>query len=267
MLFVDVATGKKLTFDQIRRTGERFGSGLQEKWRWCKGDVLATVSPNTIDLVPATFGALRVGGVICPLNFLYTVDELVSQLKSSKAKGLITNVACLHVVLKAASKVGLPLERILLVGDAGLKNTIPHFTSLRGSSTTYDKVSINPKEDLAYLVYSSGTTGLPKGVMLTHANIVANSIQMVAADGPDITNWKKDRSLGFLPMYHIYGMSTHTRHLSTFIANWTRCRRPHDLAASPWRTSCKVSISRSSVGSWSSRKSRSPTLSRLSHSH
>lgn len=219
VLFVDVATGKKLTFDQIRTTSEQFGEGLQEKWQWRKGDVLATVSPNTIDLVPATFGALRVGGVICPLNFLYTVDELVSQLKSSKAKGLITNVACLQVVLKAASKVGLPLERILLVGDPDPKNTISHFTGLRGSSRNAEKVSINPEEDLAYLVYSSGTTGLPKGVMLTHANIVANSIQMVAAEGPDITDWKKDRSLGFLPMYHIYGMSTRVHHLFTFIAD------------------------------------------------
>jgi acyl-CoA synthetase (AMP-forming)/AMP-acid ligase II len=209
VLFVDVATGKKLTFDQIRASGEQFGKGLQEQWRWRKGDVLATVSPNTIDLVPATFGALRVGGVICPLSFLYTVDELVSQLKSSKAKGLITNVACLQVVREAASKVGLPLERILVVGDADPRNAIPHFTSLRCSTKTVEKVAINPKEDLAYLVYSSGTTGLPKGVMLTHSNIIANSTQLAAAEGPDITHWRKDRSLGFLPMYHIYGTSGH----------------------------------------------------------
>lgn len=209
VLFVDVATSKKLTFNQIRTAGEQFGKGLQEKWHWCKGDVLATVSPNTIDLVPATFGALRVGGVICPLNWLYTVDELVSQLRSSKAKGLITNVACLPVVGEAASKVGLPLERILVVGDADPRNAIPHFTSLRCSTKTVEKVAINPKEDLAYLVYSSGTTGLPKGVMLTHSNIIANSIQIAAAEGPDITHWRKDRSLGFLPMYHIYGTSGH----------------------------------------------------------
>jgi 4-coumarate--CoA ligase len=206
VLFVDVATGKRLTFNDIRTSGERFGNGLQQQWRWCKGDVLATISPNTIDLVPATFGALRVGGVICPLNFMYTVDELVSQLKSSKAKGIITSTACLKAVREAASIVGLPLERILLVGDEDPNVTIPHFSRLRGTSAKADRISINPKEDLAYLVYSSGTTGLPKGVMLTHANIVANSLQMVAAEGPDITHWKTDRSLGFLPMYHIYGL-------------------------------------------------------------
>lgn len=235
MLFVDVASGKKLTFNQIRTYGEQFGKGLQEQWGWRKGDVLATVSPNNIELVPATFGALRVGGVICPLNFLYTVDELVSQLESSKAKGLITSVACLQNVREASSKVGLPLNRILLVGDVDPKNNVSYFSSLQGSSKTTEKVSINPKEDLAYLVYSSGTTGLPKGVMLTHANIVANSIQMVAAEGADITHWKKDRSLGFLPMYHIYGMDVHSHHVSSSFANPTRRRRLDALATPPRR--------------------------------
>lgn len=233
VLFVDVATGKKLTFEQIRASGEKFGKGLQEQWDWRKGDVLATVSPNNIELVPATFGALHVGGVICPLNFMYTVDELVSQLKSSKTKGLITNLACLKVVREAASKVGLPLNRILLVGDADPRNTVSHFSSLRSTSGRTARIKINPKKDLAYLVYSSGTTGLPKGVMLTHANIVANTIQMVAAEGPDITHWKGDRSLGFLPMYHIYGMNIRHHRVSKFITNSTRRRGPHAFATQP----------------------------------
>jgi 4-coumarate--CoA ligase len=207
VLFVDVASGKRLTFNQLRTTGEQFGKGLQDQWQWRKGDVLATVSPNSTDLVPATFGALLVGGVICPLNPLYTVEELVTQLKSSKAKGLITNIACLKASREAASTVGLPLDRILLLGDEDPDHTVPHFSSLRSTSENIKRTSINPKEDLAYLVYSSGTTGLPKGVMLTHENVVANSLQMTAAEGPDVTHWQRDRSLGFLPMYHIYGIT------------------------------------------------------------
>lgn len=202
---MDAAAGERLTFNQLRTNSKQFGGGLQEQWHWQRGDVLATMAPNTIDLVPITFGALLVGGVICPLNFLYTVDELVSQLRSSRAKGLITSVACLQVAREAASKVGLPVDRILLVGSADPKDTIAHFSSLRSTAGTIGKVRINSKEDLAYLVYSSGTTGFPKGVMLTHENVVANTIQVAAAEGPDSTNWKTDRSLGFLPMYHIYG--------------------------------------------------------------
>jgi 4-coumarate--CoA ligase len=207
VLFVDVASGKRLTFNQLRSTGEQFGKGLQDQWQWRKGDVLATVSPNTIDLVPATFGALLVGGVICPLNPLYTVEELLTQLRSSKAKGLITNIACFQAACEAASIVGLPLDRILLVGEEDPNHTVSHFSSLQGTSGNAARIDINPKEDLAYLVYSSGTTGLPKGVMLTHENVVANSLQMTAAEGPDVTHWQRDRSLGFLPMYHIYGMT------------------------------------------------------------
>lgn len=190
------------------------------------------MTPNNIDLVPATFGALLVGGVICPINFMYTVDELVSHLKSSQAKGLITSAACLQLAREAASTVGLPLDRILLVGDADPNHTIPHFSSLRSTSASTEKANINPKEDLAYLVYSSGTTGLPKGVMLTHENIVANSIQMTDAEGPDITHWRKDRSLGFLPMYHIYGMSVDVS--VVFTADETR-RRRHDALTTPSR--------------------------------
>jgi 4-coumarate--CoA ligase len=206
VLYVDVASGKRLTFNQLRTTSEQFGKGLQGHWQWRKGDVLAIVTPNTIDLVSATFGALLAGGVICPLNFLYTVDELAAQLSSSKAKGIVTNTACLQATREAASRVGLPLDRILLVGEDDPDHTAPHFSSLRSTSENIERININAKEDLAYLVYSSGTTGLPKGVMLTHKNIVASSVQMTAADGPDATHWTTDRSLGFLPMYHIYGM-------------------------------------------------------------
>ncbi|KAI4916120.1 hypothetical protein J4E90_004566 [Alternaria incomplexa] len=204
VLFVDVASGRKLTYALLRSSAEQFGRGLQEQWQWRKGDVLAIMTPNDIDVAPATFGVLLAGGVVCPLNPMYTVDELVSQLTSSKAKGLLTNVACLEVACKAASKVDLPLDRILLVGDGKTSGSVRHFSSLKSASVSMNRVKIDPKDDLAYLVYSSGTTGEPKGVMLTHENVVANSIQATTANGYN-TNWKTDTGIGFLPMYHIYG--------------------------------------------------------------
>ncbi|KAH7089569.1 putative phenylacetyl-CoA ligase [Paraphoma chrysanthemicola] len=206
VLFVEVATGRKLTFEQLYKQSQQFAGGLQQQFNWQKGDVLATMTPNDIDLIPTTFGTLLVGGVVCPLNFLYTVDELATQLTSSKAKALVTNVVCLDVARKAAAKVGLPANRILLVGDGNHSKEFQLVSSLRGPRPSTDKVVINPKEDLAYLVYSSGTTGLPKGVMLTHENIVANAVQIAVLD-QGATHWKADRILGFLPLYHIYGVA------------------------------------------------------------
>ncbi|KAF2177144.1 phenylacetyl-CoA ligase [Zopfia rhizophila CBS 207.26] len=206
VLYVDIAAQKRLTFRDIRTAAEQFGRGLLQHWRWHGGDVLALMTPNSADVAAVIFGTLFAGGVVCPLNNLYTVGELVSQLESSKAKALATNVACLEVACKAASIVGLPLDRILLVGDVDSKSKFQHFSSLQNTSASTKKVVINPKEDLAFLVYSSGTTGLPKGVMLTHENMVANILQNHAAEA-GLLDWKKDRSLGVLPMYHIYGIA------------------------------------------------------------
>ncbi|KAK5163863.1 uncharacterized protein LTR77_010257 [Saxophila tyrrhenica] len=206
VLYIDVAAAQTLTYRQLRSSAEQWGSGLQEQWGWQKGDTLATMTPNTFECVPVTFGTLLVGGVVSPCNFQYTVDELVSHLKSSGAKGLITNVACVDVALEAASQIGFPLDRILLVGGTDPKNTTAYYSSLQGSITASPKkVTIGPKEDLAFLVYSSGTTGLPKGVMLTHFNVVANLVQYTQVRLP--RHWKTDRSVGFLPMYHIYGIA------------------------------------------------------------
>jgi 4-coumarate--CoA ligase len=165
---------------------------------------MATFTPNSADVGPVTFGTGWAGGVICPFNNLYTVGELASQLESSGAKALVTHMACLPIALKAARKAGLSENRIILVGEKDPSGKIQHFSALKSTERGVQKAVIDPKEDLAFLVYSSGTTGLPKGVMLTHENMVANILQNDTMDGQK-TNWRDDRNIGFLPMYHIYG--------------------------------------------------------------
>lgn len=205
VLFVDVATRKKHTFRDIRTTSVEIGRGLQKQWRWQKRDVMVLFSPNTADIGALVSGILWAGGVVCPVNNLYTVGELVSVLKSSGAKALTTHLSCFEVAREAALIVGLPLNRIILIGEPDTKKKTKHFSSLRDLSIGGQKVSINPKEDLAFLVYSSGTTGLPKGVMLSHENIVGNILQCYASENHQMT-WNNDSVISFLPMFHIYGI-------------------------------------------------------------
>ncbi|KIV78442.1 hypothetical protein PV11_10162 [Exophiala sideris] len=206
VVLVDVSAQKQHTFQDVRRTAERFGRGLRHHWNWQKGDVMAISSPNSVDIASVTFGSQWAGGVVCPFNNQFTTSELASQLRSSRSKGMATHVACLEVAKEAALLAGMSTDRIILVGDHDPKGLVKHYSSLLNDSTAVTKTAVNPKEDVAFLVYSSGTTGLPKGVMLTHRNIVANILQVTAMDLGEV-DWRTDRYVGFLPMYHIYGLA------------------------------------------------------------
>ncbi|PGH27871.1 hypothetical protein AJ80_00421 [Polytolypa hystricis UAMH7299] len=214
ILLQDAETKRSYTYAQVKSTALDFGKGLKAIWDWQKGDVLAIYSPNDIDIPPVIWGTHWSGGIVSPANPTYTVDELAFQLKKTKAKALATQLALLPVAAEAAKKAGIPASRIILLGD----NRHPeakykHFLSILNISraTRYFKTRINPSKDLAFLVFSSGTTGLPKGVMLTHRNIVAN-VSMFKATESTLTwngyaDGKGDRILAFLPFFHIYGLT------------------------------------------------------------
>lgn len=135
------------------------------------------------------------------------------QLKDSGAKALCTQKPFLNVALQAAKQAGIPQERVILMGDERDKSyQFKHFSVVRNLAGTsrYRRTKANPKTDLAFLVYSSGTTGHPKGVMLCHENIVANIMMLKAGEGGNVTwdggpDGKGDNVLAFLPFFHIYG--------------------------------------------------------------
>lgn len=214
VIYLDPETSRSYTFAQVKNTAAELGKGLKSAWDWRKGDVLGLFTPNSIDTPAVIWGCLWAGGIVSPANPGYTVDELAFQLKDSGAKALATQKGLLAVATEAARLVDIPEDRIILIGDDRDETLrFKHFQSIRNLAGTsrYRRTKLNPKEDLAFLVYSSGTTGHPKGVMLSHENIVSNILMGRVGEGGNLS-WNSgpdgngDRLLAFLPFYHIYGM-------------------------------------------------------------
>ena len=213
-IYRDADTGRFYTYAQVKETAIQFGKGLKSVWEWQKGDVMALFSPNCIDIPAIIWGTQWAGGIISPANPGYTVDELAFQLKDSGAKAVCTQKPYLKIVSEAATCVGIPEDRVILMGDErdnSFKNK--HFSAIRNLAGTsrYRRTKVDPKTDLAFLVYSSGTTGHPKGVMLCHENIVANILMLKAGEGGNVTwdggpDGHGDNILAFLPFFHIYGI-------------------------------------------------------------
>ena len=215
-MYKDPYSGRTYTYAKLKTAASDFGKGLRSQWDWQKGDVLGMYTPNSIDTPVITWGAHFAGATVSPANPGYTEDELAFQLKDSGAKALVTQLAVIKIAQAAAKKVGIPDNRIILMGDErDPENRFKHFTSIRNLSGTdrYRRVKVDPDKDLAFLVYSSGTTGHPKGVMLSHTNIVANVVQTAAGE-KNIT--PKDKILAFLPFFHIYGL-TCIMHFATYL--------------------------------------------------
>ncbi|KAK1781937.1 hypothetical protein QBC45DRAFT_404307 [Copromyces sp. CBS 386.78] len=203
------------TWDQIRAASIDFGQGMKDMWKWKKGEVLALYTPNSIDTPIVTLGAIWAGAVVSPANPLYTVEELTFQLKDSGAKAIITQAPFLKTAVEAAKKAGIPNDRIILIGQhSDPSKKFKHFRNIKcvDFPARFRKANINPEKDLVFLVYSSGTTGLPKGVCLTHLNVVSNILQSADVDGRYWSatgglDGEGDKFLGVLPFFHIYGLT------------------------------------------------------------
>jgi acyl-CoA synthetase (AMP-forming)/AMP-acid ligase II len=193
---VDEASGRSMTYAEFEDAVRRVASSLARKG-FEKGDVFAIFSTNCIEYAVTFHAVAMLGGIVSPLNPLYTAEEATFQLRDAGAKFLVTVPLCIEKASAAAKAAGI--EELFVFGDS---EGATAFNSLLESDGEVPSVTIDPKNDLVALPYSSGTTGLPKGVMLTHYNIVANMCQM---DGLDYFH-HKDILLCVLPLFHIYGL-------------------------------------------------------------
>ncbi|KAF2710315.1 4-coumarate-CoA ligase-like protein [Pleomassaria siparia CBS 279.74] len=215
VIYLDPYTKRSYTYAQVKSTAIDFGKGLKALWDWQKGDVLAMFTPNCIDTPAVTWGCHWAGGVLSPANPAYTVDELAFQLKDSGARALVTQLPFIKTAREAAKRVGIPQDKVIVIGDERDPTFVAkHFTSIRNTSGSakFRRTKLNPSEDLAFLVYSSGTTGHPKGVMLTHRNIVSNTMMIRAGEAGQLSSeggpsGNGDKLLAFLPFFHIYGLT------------------------------------------------------------
>jgi len=215
--------GKKMKHKEIHELALRFATALQDLGVK-KGDRVALLLPNCPQFMIAYFGTLRIGAVASAMSPLYTPREIKHQLNDSGSKNLV----CLDLLYEKVERVWKEtgLEHVIitsieeylpkrLFGRGGGK-VLSSETSQRPGILLFQdlikkyppnppKVEINPKEDLAALPYTGGTTGVPKGAMITHSNIV--SLQKEMWDFfPDIEDGK-EVTVSMLPFYHIYGQS------------------------------------------------------------
>ncbi len=194
---VDGPSGRTITYAQLAGMVRATGGGLAERG-FGKGDVLGLLSPNLPEFAVAFFAAVSIGGVVTTINSLATADDIGTQLAHSRAKLLVTVPPFLDRALPGAEQAGIGDEVFVFGEGQGAKP----FAQLMGSIAKPPVVDVDP-ESLVALPYSSGTTGLAKGVMLTHRNLVANveQVKPVLGVGQD------DVLIGVLPFFHIYGMT------------------------------------------------------------
>jgi len=193
---IDGATGDVTTHGELHQRVRAAAAGLAQRGIG-PGDVVGIFSPNLPDYATAFFGVAQAGAANTTANGLYGVDELTFQLRDARARMLITHPALADRALPAAAAAAI--DDIVAFGEV---DGAELFSSLLSNGTVPDP-AIDPAADTVSLPYSSGTTGLPKGVRLTHRNLVANVHQLepILEMGPD------DVVMGVLPFFHIYGQT------------------------------------------------------------
>ncbi len=222
--------GRKMSYAAIEEKSRHFGAWLLQDAKLRKGDRVALMMPNILQYAIAIIGTLRAGCTVVNVNPLYTARELEHQLSDSGATVIVifeNACATLEQVLART-----PIRRVVVTGIGDLlgfpkgaitnfvirrvKKMVPAYSLpgsvsfsavlARGSSQTFDPVEVNG-EDIAFLQYTGGTTGISKGAILTHRNMVANTLQTVAYM-PELLEFRNPAVITALPLYHVFALTT-----------------------------------------------------------
>ncbi len=223
-----VQMGRSLTYTEVDRHSRSFAAYLQKIARLAKGERLAIMLPNVLQYPIAMFAALRSGLVVVNTNPLYTAPELEHQLVDSGATAILVLENFAHVVQKVLPRTGLKHVFVTSVGDLlgfpksaivnyvvrKVRKQVPKWhidgaVSFKqaladGTGLSADRVDIRP-EDIAYLQYTGGTTGVAKGAMLTHSNVCANILQAEAWITPVFQD--SGTLITPIPLYHIFALT------------------------------------------------------------
>ena len=195
---IDAASGVTLSFAELRSAITRFAGGLIERG-FKTGDVLAIMSLNSAEYAVVLHGTLLAGGTVTTINPLYTEEEVTAQLSNSEASVLVTQFLFAELTLAVAAKLGI--ETVITFGGQDSPAGAVAYEELLTAEPCAEQVAVDPASHVAILPYSSGTTGLPKGVMLSHRNLVTNIAQCRGS-----LEEGHEAIIAVLPFFHIYGM-------------------------------------------------------------
>jgi long-chain acyl-CoA synthetase len=224
-----VQMGKEMTYRQLDELSRNFAAWLQKEAGLKRGDRIAIMLPNVLQYPVAMFGALRAGLAVVNVNPLYTARELEHQLVDSGAQAIVILENFAHVLQEVIGRTQVRTVLVTAVGDmlsapkSWIVNLvvrhrgkgvspwrIPGALDFRSAVTAGQRMVLEPvalgHEDIAFLQYTGGTTGVAKGAVLTHGNIVANVLQAVAWVTPFFPR-EPAVLITALPLYHIFALT------------------------------------------------------------
>ncbi|CAK1543236.1 unnamed protein product [Leptosia nina] len=210
-------TDRQYTYAQIYKQTQILGAALRKTFKVKDGDTVAVILPNVPEYPTTILGILSSGGVVTTLNPIYTSYEIQRQIKMSDAKLVFTIPEIVPVIREALEQCKANIPIIVMDLEKDRPEGTVSFKEIVGNTSIDMSVLKDVKresEDVSFLPYSSGTTGLPKGVELTHRNLVANCVQQDTDCRmyEFTTDSHQDSVLGILPMFHSYGLSVVTLH-------------------------------------------------------